>query len=73
MNSHPVSIAYFFRDEPALLQNISKIGNVLELMSDKEFKNRSDVNEVLSLKYHILKFIVKDIEKQVIINVRYIL
>jgi len=64
MNSHPVSIAYFFRDEPALLQNISKIGKVLELMSDKEFKNRSDVNEVLSLKYHILQYIVKDIEKQ---------
>ena len=65
MNSHPVRIAYFFRDDPALLENVSKIRKVLELMSHKEFKNRKDVNETLSLKYHVLQCIVKDIEKQV--------
>jgi len=64
MNSHPVRIAYFFRDDPALLENVSKIRKVLELMSQKEFKNRKDVNETLSLKYHVLQCIVKDIEKQ---------
>ena len=40
------------------------IRKVLEMMSDKEFKNRTDVNEVMSLKYHIIHYIVKDIEKQ---------
>ena len=28
-------------------------------MSDKEYKNTRDVNEVLSLKFHILQYIVK--------------
>ena len=51
---------------------------VLEMMSDREFKNTRDVNEVdskstcfcltsvqvMSLKYHIIHFIVKDMEKQ---------
>ena len=51
-------------------------------MSDREFKNRTDVNEVkqlrfthflksfqvMSLKYHIIHFIVKDIEKQLEID-----
>lgn len=64
MNSHPVKIAYHFRDSPVLLDNISKARKVLEMMSEKEFKDRKDVNEVLSLKYHILHYIVKDIEKQ---------
>jgi len=62
MNTHPVRIALLLREEPALLQNISKVTKVLELMSDKEYKNRRDVNEVLSLKFHILQFIFKNIE-----------
>ena len=28
-------------------------------MSDKEYKNTRDVNEVLSLKFHILQYIIK--------------
>lgn len=34
------------------------------MMSDKEFKDRTDVNEVMSLKFHIIHYIVKDMEKQ---------
>ena len=48
-----------------MMENLSKVCQILELMSDREFKNRRDVNEVLSLKYHILHYIVKDIIKQV--------
>ena len=29
-----------------MLENVTQIRNVLELMSNKEFKNRYDVNEV---------------------------
>ncbi len=47
------------KDEPKLLENIDRVTRVLELLSDKEFKNRNDVNEILSLKYHILHYIVK--------------
>jgi hypothetical protein len=45
--------------EPQLLENIGKVVKVLELLSDKEFKDRHDVNEILSLKYHILHYILK--------------
>jgi hypothetical protein len=45
--------------EPQLLENIGKVVKVLELLSDKEFKDRQDVNEILSLKYHILHYILK--------------
>ena len=48
-----------------MMENLSKVCQILELMSDREFKNRRDVNEVLSLKYHILHYIVKDVIKQV--------
>merc|ERR1719273_102306 len=64
MNSHPVKIAIFLKNHKELLENLPTLVKILELMSDKEFKNRRDVNEVLSLKYHMLYFIVKDIRKQ---------
>jgi len=63
MNTHPVRIAILMKEKPKLLENITMVRKVLELMSDREFKNRTDVNEVMSLKYHILHYIVKDIEK----------
>ena len=64
MNSHPVKIAIVLKNHKELLDNLPTLVKILELMSDKEFKNRRDVNEVLSLKYHMLYFIVKDIRKQ---------
>ena len=39
-------VALKFRDNPKLLENVTQIRKVLELMSDREFKNRYDVNEV---------------------------
>ena len=65
MNTHPVKIAMILKESPELLQNLSKVCQILESMSDREFKNRRDVNEVLSLKYHIIHYILKDIKKQV--------
>ena len=38
-------VALKFRDNPLLLEKITEIRKVLELMSDREFKNRYDVNE----------------------------
>lgn len=64
MNTHPVRVALKFRENPVLLSKVTQIRKVLELMSDREFKNRYDVNEVMSLKFHVLHFIVEDIEKQ---------
>ena len=39
-------VALKFRDNPVLLTKVTQIRKVLELMSDREFKNRYDVNEV---------------------------
>jgi hypothetical protein len=64
MNTNPVRIALVLKASPQLLDNVSKVVQILELMSDREFMNRRDVNEVLSLKFHIIRYIVRDIEKQ---------
>ena len=71
MNTHPVKIAMILKESPELLQNLSKVCQILESMSDREFKNRRDVNEVLSLKYHIIHYILKDIKKQVMVKTGY--
>ena len=39
-------VALKFRENPVLLAKVTQIRKVLELMSDREFKNRYDVNEV---------------------------
>merc|ERR1719305_1567946 len=52
------------KSEPLLLENAAKVVQILELMSDREFTNRRDVNEVLSLKYHMIRYIVRDVQKQ---------
>ncbi|XP_023326943.1 ankyrin repeat and MYND domain-containing protein 2 [Eurytemora carolleeae] len=59
MNTHPVRISMIVRADPLLLENLDKVTAVLELMSDKEFKHRYDVNEILSLKFHMIKYILK--------------
>lgn len=64
MNTHPVRVAMMLNDDKQLLDNLDTVIKILELMSDREFKNRRDVNEVLSLKYHMFHYIVKDIKKQ---------
>ena len=64
MNMHPVRIGLILREDPLLLEGVVKVCNILEEMSDREFKKR-DVNETLSLKYHILHYYLKDVAKQV--------
>ena len=41
MNTHPVRIALIMKSEPLLLENAAKVVQILELMSDREFTNRS--------------------------------
>ena len=63
MNTNPVRIGLLLREEPKLLENIKKVSKVLEFMSDRQFKDRHDVNEILSLKFHMLHYILKDVAK----------
>ena len=69
MNMHPVRIGLILREDPLLLEGVVKVCNILEEMSDREFKKR-DVNETLSLKYHILHYYLKDVAKQVETHLR---
>ena len=65
MNTHPIKVALVLKAYPdELLDNLPTLCKILELMSEREFKNRRDVNEVMALKYHMLYYIVKDIKKQ---------
>ena len=63
MNTHPIRIALTLKKHPELYNDLSTVCKILELMSDREFKNRRDVNEVLSLKFHMIYYTVKDIKK----------
>lgn len=63
MNMHPVRVALILRDDPSMLEGVVKVCNILEEMSDREFKSK-DVNETLSLKYHILHYYLKDVARQ---------
>ena len=65
MNTHPVRIGLILKSTPLMLENIGKVSYILEAMSERQFKDRRDVNEVLSLKFHIIYYIIKDIIKQV--------
>ena len=55
-------VAMKFRDNPKLLENITQVRKVLELMSDREFKNRYDVNEVKIMNNKKLYFILQNIK-----------
>lgn len=66
MNVHPVKIGLLLKDNLVLLENMDKVCQILELMSDREFRNVKNVNEVLSLKFHIIRYILKDIKKELV-------
>ena len=63
MNTNPVRVALTLKSHPILFDNLPTVCKILDLMSDREFKNRRDVNEVLSMKFHMLHYIIKDIKK----------
>ncbi len=64
MNTHPVRVALILKRDPDLLEGASVVCRILELMSDREFRHRRDVNEVLSLKFHVLHYVLADIVRQ---------
>lgn len=56
-NIHPVRLALFLQSNAPLLKEAKKVIQVLELLSEKEIK--SNGNELLSLKFHHLAFVVQ--------------
>lgn len=61
-NIHPVKLALYLQQYRSLLENGKKVLKVLELMCENQIK-RSDINEILSLKFHHLGFVFKICEK----------
>ncbi|XP_071044027.1 ankyrin repeat and MYND domain-containing protein 2 [Parasteatoda tepidariorum] len=60
-NINPVKIAMFIQATPVILDNSIKVARVLNILSEKMFKDQC--NELLSLKYHHLAFVLNACEK----------
>lgn len=61
---HPVHLLLTIQKLPLLAENLTKVKDVLESLSESQMKRTHEVNEVLSLKYHYLRFIVERISKE---------
>lgn len=46
-----------------MLDNIEKVKNVLELMSEREMKRGIETNEIMSFKFHYFQMILDEISK----------
>nr|SVE73559.1 EOG090X06BA [Daphnia atkinsoni] len=64
VNLHPVHLLLTIQKLPLLYENLSKVKNVLELLSENQMKRGREANEILSLKYHYLRFLVERISKE---------
>lgn len=63
VNIHPVRLAV--KMPKILLTEYSQVKKVLELLSEREMKKSSEMNEVLSFKFHYLGFILSEIHKSI--------
>lgn len=61
---HPVHLLLTIQKLPLLAENLIKVKNVLELLSESQMKRTQEVNEILSLKYHYLRFVVERLSKE---------
>nr|SVE91141.1 EOG090X06BA [Daphnia sinensis] len=64
VNLHPVHLLLTIQKLPMLYENLAKVKNVLELLSENQMKRGREANEILSLKYHYLRFLVERIAKE---------
>jgi ankyrin repeat and MYND domain-containing protein 2 len=62
-NIHPVRIALNLQKYGLLNNTLPKLKKVLELMSEREMKRKSEMNEVMSFKYHYLSWVINEINK----------
>jgi hypothetical protein len=62
-NVHPVRVALNLQKFGIISEHFLTVKKVLDLMTEKEFQKKSDVNELMALKYHYLGWIVSEICK----------
>jgi len=63
LNLHPVRIALFLQKHPLLLENLKQLKKVMDAMAEKEMKRKGEPNEVMSLKFHYLGWIVGELNR----------
>lgn len=61
---HPVHLLFTIQKLPLLHEHLEKVKDVLEMLSDNEMKRNREANEVLSLKFHYLRFLVERLAKE---------
>lgn len=64
VNLHPVHLLLTIQKLPLLYDNLTKVKNVLEILSENQMKRSQEVNEILALKYHYLRFLVERMAKE---------
>ena len=62
---NPVHLLFTMQKLPLLFDNIGKVKNVLESLSDSQMKRNREANEILSLKCHYLCFLMTRLAKEV--------
>jgi hypothetical protein len=60
-NIHPVRIALNLQQYGIVSENYKTIKSVLELMTEREMKRKSETNELMAFKYHYLAWIIKEV------------
>ncbi|XP_076625194.1 ankyrin repeat and MYND domain-containing protein 2 [Colletes latitarsis] len=63
VNVHPVRVVMNLQRCPGLLENATKVHNVLECMRHKEMTRGAETNEVMAFKYHYLSCVVAEVIK----------
>ncbi|XP_054164365.1 ankyrin repeat and MYND domain-containing protein 2-like [Oppia nitens] len=67
-NIHPIKVGLHLKDNWILIENGDKIIKVLELLCEKQLRQKQ--NEMISLKVHYLVFILRHLLKQLNINIK---
>ena len=63
VNVHPVRVALNLQKAPLLAENLDKVRQILELMSEREMKRGIETNEVMAFKFHYLAFVVAEVAR----------
>nr|CAG4650154.1 EOG090X06BA [Sida crystallina] len=64
VNLHPVRVVLTIQKLPLIWENLSKVKEVLGQLSEGQMKRGKEANEILSLKYHYLHFLVAMLDKE---------
>lgn len=60
-NIHPIRVALNLQQFGIISENYAAMKKVLDIMSEKEMKRKSETNEVMAFKYHYLAWMIKEI------------